>query len=102
MPCPLPDDEIYYLAQTADPERVRRYKIIEDFLSKYSYLNPKVPDLDKIVPLPPAELPDWDGKLQWLEELEANVPPSLPNEERIEEMARQKGLDPKTGRPVNP
>ena len=23
---------------------------------------PKVPDLDDIVPLPPAPLPEWDGK----------------------------------------
>jgi len=97
-----PDDEFNYLALASDPERVRRYKIIEDFLSNYSYLNPVVPDLDDIVPLPPAELPPWDGKLQWLEEHKANVPPPLPSEARIEEMARAKGLDPKTGRPSKP
>ena len=96
---PPPENKLHYMAQAADPERVRRYNVIGDFLYRYSYLNPKVPDLDKIVPLPPAELPPWDGKLQWLEDHKANVPPPLPSEERIEEMARAKGLDPKTGRP---
>jgi hypothetical protein len=31
---------------------------------------------------------------------EANVPPSLPTDERIAEMAKTKGLDPETGRRV--
>ncbi|MBT0964169.1 DUF6396 domain-containing protein [Denitromonas iodatirespirans] len=61
-------------------------------------MTPKVLDLDCIAPLPPAELPEWDGKLEWLEAHEANVPPPLPSEERITEMAREKGLDPSTGR----
>ena len=52
------------------------------------------------MPLPPAKLPPWDGKFKWLEEHKANVPPPLPPEKRIEEMARAKGLDPKTGRPI--
>jgi TPR repeat protein len=95
---PPPENELIYLGQQKDPERVRRYKIIEKVLSDYSYLNPKVPEIDKIVPLPPAKLPPWDGKLQWLEEHKANLPPPLPTEERITEMARAKGLDPMTGR----
>ena len=36
--------------------------IIWNYLAKYDYLQPKVPDLDEIVPLPPAKLPKWDGK----------------------------------------
>jgi TPR repeat protein len=95
---PATDNRLYYLGQQRDPERVSRYKIIAKVLSDYSYLNPKVPEIDKIVPLPPAKLPPWDGKLQWLKEHEANVPPPLPSEARIEEMARAKGLDPATGR----
>lgn len=90
-----------YLGQTQpDPERARRYRVISEFLSNYDYLGPKVPEIDAIVPLPPAKLPAWDGKFKWLEEFKADVPPPLPFEKRIEEMARAKGLDPKTGRPA--
>ena len=91
----------FYMGQTqTDPERARRYEIIWKFLSDYDYLDPKVPEIDEIVPLPPAKLPPWDGKFKWLEEYKANVPPPLPSEKRIEEMARAKDLDPKTGRPI--
>jgi hypothetical protein len=93
-----PDAVLFYLGQAKDEERARRYKIISDFLSDYSYLSPKVPEIDDIVPLPPAKLPPWDGKLKWLEAHKANVPPPLPTEERIAEMAKAKGLDPATGR----
>lgn len=93
--------ELGYMGQIqADPERARRYKIIGDFLSDYDYLDPKVPEIDEIVPLPPAKLPPWNGKFKWLEEFNANVPPPLPSEQRIAEMARAEGLDPKTGRPL--
>ncbi len=94
------EDEMYYLGQQEDEERARRYEIISDFLSSYSYLNPKVPEIDEIVPLPPAKLPAWDGTFQWLKAHKANVPPPLPTEERINEMAKAKGLDPATGRPL--
>jgi TPR repeat protein len=91
-----------YLGQSkADPERARRYKVIGKMLSDYDYRDPKVPEIDSIVPLPPAKLPPWDGKLQWLEAHKANVPPPLPTEERIAQMAHAKGLDPKTGRAVS-
>ena len=94
------DDPIYDLGQVIDPERQERYEKVWKFLADYSYLNPKVPELDTIAPLPPAKLPPWDGKFKWLEEYEANVPPPLPTEERIAQMAKAKGLDPKTGRRV--
>ncbi|MBN6070687.1 sel1 repeat family protein, partial [Aggregatibacter actinomycetemcomitans] len=53
-----------------DSERAHRYKIIGDYLYNKDYLKPKVPDLDEIVPLPPAPLPAWDGKIafqRWFE-----------------------------------
>jgi len=93
-------DEIYRLDQPVDPERERRYKKISDFLSDYEYLNPTVPEINEIVPLPPAKLPPWDGKFKWLEEHKANIAPPLPAQERIAEMARARGLDPKNGRPL--
>ena len=99
---PTSDDRLYFLGQQKDEERFRRYKAINQILFDYSYLNPKVPEIDEIVPLPPAKLPAWDGKLQWLTEHEANVPPPLPTEERIKEMAKAKNLDPSTGRPLPP
>ena len=88
------------LGQPADAERERRYEAISDFLHRYDYLNAAVPEIDTIVPLPPAPLPAWNGKFQWLQAHEANVPPPLPTEQRIAEMARAKGLDPMTGRPA--
>ena len=97
---PASDDRLYYLGQHKDPERARRYEAIGDFLGDYSYLNPKVPEIDAIVPLPPAKLPSWDGTFKWLKDHQANVPPPLPTEERIREMATAKNLDPETGRPL--
>jgi uncharacterized protein len=93
-------DEMDRLEQPVDVEREGRYRQTFKFLSAYEYLSPTVPEIDEIVPLPPAKLPPWDGKFKWLEEHKANVPPPLPSEERIAEMARAKGLDPKTGRPL--
>ena len=97
---PPASDEMYYLGQAKDPERVRRYAAIDDFLLSYDYLGPKVSEIDEIVPLPPARLPKWDGSFQWLKAHEANVPPPLPSEARMAAMARAKGLDPETGRPL--
>ena len=79
---PEPGDRLYYLAQQKDPERARRYKQIAKILSNYSYASPTVPEINDIVPLPPALLPEWDGKLKWLEEREANVPPPKPSADR--------------------
>ncbi|MGC0152958.1 SEL1-like repeat protein [Chromobacterium vaccinii] len=83
-----------------DDERRRRYLVIMGVLSDYSYANPKVPELDDIVPFPPAKLPPWDGKLKWLEDFKANVAPEKPSEALISKLAAAKGLDPKTGRPL--
>ncbi|WP_433770621.1 DUF6396 domain-containing protein [Pseudomonas putida] len=95
---PEPNDRLNYLGQKEDLERADRYEKIWKILSGYSYANPKVPEINEIVPLPPAELPAWDGKLQWLEHRLANVPPEKPSEALIHQLAKDKLLDPATGR----
>ena len=47
-----------------DPGRAQRYMVLSDAL----YTNPdlRFPNLDKVLPLPPAELPMWDGNKQTL------------------------------------
>lgn len=67
---------------------------------RYSYANPKVPEINEIVPLPPAKLPPWNGRLKWLEERQAELAPSTPSEALIERLAKDKGLDPGTGKPL--
>ncbi|MGH8382470.1 SEL1-like repeat protein [Pseudomonas sp.] len=95
-----PSDELLYLGQQEDLERAERYEKIWRVLANYSYASPKVPEINKIVPLPPAKLPAWDGKLQWLEERLANVPPPKPSEALIRKLAKARQLDPATGRPL--
>ncbi|MEX5685913.1 SEL1-like repeat protein [Pseudomonas silesiensis] len=97
---PQPDDWLYYLGQQEDLERAERYKKIWRILANYSYANPTVPEINEILPLPPAQLPPWNGKLQWLEARLANVPPQKPNEALIHQLAEAKSLDPATGRPL--
>jgi hypothetical protein len=97
---PEPTDELYYLALEEDLERVERYKTIWRILARYSYAHPKVPEINDILPLPPAKLPPWNGKLQWLEAREANVPPEKPSPELIRRLTHDLKLDPATGRPM--
>ncbi|WP_434086306.1 DUF6396 domain-containing protein [Pseudomonas solani] len=97
---PSPADTAYYLGQEKDLERAERYQTIWRILARYSYASPKVPEINEILPLPPAKLPPWDGKLQWLEERKANLPPPKPSEALISQLARDKHLDPATGRPT--
>lgn len=97
---PAPTNELYYLGQRKDSERTQRYKIIGKILSNYSYSNPSVPEINNIVPLPPAPLPAWDGKIKWLEDRKANIPPTKPSEALIEKLAKDKQLNPETGRPL--
>ncbi|BBH45738.1 sel1 repeat family protein [Pseudomonas sp. KU43P] len=89
-----------YYAQEVDPARAERYKAIWSTLADYSYADPKVPEINEIVPLPPAKLPPWDGKLQWLEARLANIPPEKPSEALIHKLAKEKVLDPATGKPM--
>jgi hypothetical protein len=97
-----PDDRLYYLAVPNDPERSHRYELIGKFLDRNEGLNPKVPDVDQIVPLPPAPLPPWDGTFQWEKEQAAAVPPQKPSDALVERLAREKNLDAATGLPVAP
>ncbi len=97
---PQPDDSLYYLGLQEDLERAERYERIWRILARYSYASPSVPEINEIVPLPPAKLPPWDGTLQWLEAREANIPPPKPSEALIRQLAKARQLDPTTGRPL--
>ncbi|MEM5310143.1 sel1 repeat family protein [Paraburkholderia sp. JHI869] len=97
-----PSDLLNYMALPVDPERSRRYKLIGDFIDNNDGLNPKVPDIDQIVPLPPAKLPEWDGTFQWQKEQDAAKPPKKPDEELVSRLAKEKNLDPATGLPLGP
>jgi uncharacterized protein len=97
---PEPTNRLSYLGQQKDSERSRRYEAIWNILADYSYAHPTVPEINDIVPLPPAPLPEWDGKLKWLEAREANIPPEKPDEALIARLAKKKHLNPATGRPL--
>ncbi|MBV7479675.1 DUF6396 domain-containing protein [Pseudomonas sp. PDM31] len=96
---PPASNELNYLALQQDDERVVRYNKISDFLTRHEHLGAKMPDLDDIVPLPPATLPDWDGTFQWKRERDSAVP-IIPSAELIEKLSAEKGLDPATGLPL--
>ncbi|EPM80276.1 Sel1 repeat-containing protein [Pseudomonas syringae pv. actinidiae ICMP 19072] len=68
---PPPKEELYYLGLDLDKERSDRYRLISKFLQKNEQLGSKLPDIDSIVPLPPAKLPAWDGTFQWQKERDA-------------------------------
>ena len=91
---------LYNFALVPDEERSRRYKLIGKFIDRYEGRNPKVPDIDKIVPLPPASLPAWDGTFQWEKEFKSAKAPEMPSEALIKKLAQAKGLDPVTGLPL--
>ena len=97
---PRPENRSHYLDLQQDLERVERYKQISKVLGNYSYANPTVPEINDILPLPPAQLPEWDGKLQWLEARLANVAPQKPSEALIRELAEAQGLETATGKPT--
>ncbi|AKF53794.1 TPR repeat, SEL1 subfamily [Pseudomonas syringae pv. syringae HS191] len=97
---PEPSDEYYYLALDKDEERVARYDKISNFLVRHEHLGAKIPDLDDIVPLPPAPLPEWDGTFKWKRDRDSAAPPSPPSEELIQRIAAEKNLAPATGMPL--
>ena len=99
---PPSSNQLYYLALPHDPERSRRYKRIGRFIDSHDGLNPQVPDIDQIVPLPPAKLPEWDGTFQWQKEQDAAKPPQKPDEGLVARLAKEKNLDPATGLPLAP
>ena len=90
------DNRLDFLDLALDEERSRRYDIIWNYLAKYDYLQPKVPDLDEIVPLPPAKLPKWDGKIAFQRWYEGEAPPK-PSEALMQKLANQAGLRVDTG-----
>ncbi|WP_233127076.1 DUF6396 domain-containing protein, partial [Rodentibacter sp. Ppn85] len=106
-PNTTPDNQLDYLGLKADKERSRRYEIITNYLDDNNYLQPKVPDLDEIVPLPPAPLPEWDGKIAFQRWYEGDAPPK-PSEALMLKLANQagvrvdNGLDLETGLPKKP
>ena len=87
-----------FLDVETDEERARRYGIIDSYLSTYDFMSPTVPDLDDIVPLPPAPLPEWDGKIAFQRWVEGDEPPK-PSDELIKKLADKAGLNVKTGLP---
>ncbi|WP_454766920.1 SEL1-like repeat protein [Cupriavidus campinensis] len=95
-----PEGDMYYLGVLRDPERASRYRAIREFFRRNDGRNPKVPDIDKIVPLPPAKLPPWDGTFQWQKEQDAAEPPPKPSDELIQRLCKAKNLDPATGLPI--
>ena len=101
------EGDMDFLNLSEDPERARRYEIIWKYLAYKDYLQPKVPDLDDIVPLPPAKLPEWDGKIAFQRWFEGEAPPK-PDEALVRRLAWQAGLngdtglDEKTGMPKKP
>ena len=97
---PPASNELYYLAVAQDQERVKRYRAIGKFIDRYDGRNPQVPDIDKIVPLPPAPLPAWDGTFEWEKEFKSAKAPEMPSEALIKKLAQAKGLDPLTGLPL--
>ncbi|WGS51346.1 sel1 repeat family protein [Paraburkholderia sp. D15] len=97
---PPSSDRLTYLALPSDPERARRYREIEHFIRSNDGNNPKIPDIDKIVPLPPAQLPPWDGNFLWQKQRDAAALPVKPSDELVEQMAKAKALDPVTGLPL--
>ena len=93
------NNKIDYLALKPDAERQMRYEKIALYLSDNDYLNPTLHDLDQIVPLPPAKLPPWDGKIEFQRWYEGASPPK-PSDELVQRLAEQAGLDWQTGLPL--
>lgn len=83
-----------------DTERAKRYRQIAHYLSSHAYLEPElnVMDLDEIAPLPPAPLPEWDGKIA-IQRFVEGAPPAKPSDELVRRLAEQAGLDAATGLP---
>ncbi|WP_206950602.1 DUF6396 domain-containing protein [Trinickia acidisoli] len=97
---PPPSDRMNFLGLPDDQARSDRYLKIRRFIEQNDGRSPKVPDIDKIVPLPPASLPAWDGTFQWDKEQTKVKPPEKPSSDLVNRMAQDKHLDPATGLPL--
>jgi hypothetical protein len=84
-----------------DKERARRYDVLASFLTNKQYVHPRILNIDKIVPLPPAALPEWDGTILWEDDVKKLAGAEKPSEALLSRMAQQKGLNPRTGLPVS-
>lgn len=95
-------DEEMDLGVAPDSERAERYGRILELFQGYEWGLPKVPDIDKIVPLPPVKLPPWDGTFEWekAHEAERASPPPKPSDELIARLCKEKNLDRATGLPI--
>ena len=97
---PPPSDRVYYIGLSNDPQRSDRYRKIRKFFERNDGRNPTLPDIERIVPLPPAPLPAWDGTFQWEKEQAAAKPPEKPSDDLVNRLAKEKHLDPATGLPL--
>ncbi|NAS99823.1 hypothetical protein CU664_25080 [Pseudomonas syringae pv. actinidifoliorum] len=97
---PSSPEDLYYMQLKTDNERSNRYLAISKFLQKNEQLGPKLPDIDSIVPLPPAKLPAWDGTFQWQKERDAKTAPDKPDDTLLKRLSKEKNLDPATGLPL--
>ncbi|TFE47217.1 sel1 repeat family protein [Paraburkholderia dipogonis] len=69
------------LVDQADKARAERYSQLGNALEHYQG-RLKLPNLDKVLPLPPAPLPKWDGNKQTLiDAAKAVIPPAKPKSE---------------------
>ncbi len=65
------------LAESIDKARAQRYREIIRYLDWYGPRY-KLPNLDKVIPLPPAELPYWDGNRDTLIDAAKGIIPLPP------------------------
>ncbi|RKT99306.1 sel1 repeat family protein [Burkholderia sp. Nafp2/4-1b] len=84
------------LAPRVDKDRAERYSKIGDALEHYQG-RLKLPNLDKVLPLPPASLPKWDGDVKTLiDAAKAVTPPvkkgSISTREGRERMPEGEGV----------
>ncbi|CAN0627462.1 Sel1 repeat family protein [Burkholderia multivorans] len=77
------------LAERVDKARAERYSKIGDALEHYQG-RLKLPNLDKVLPLPPAPLPKWDGNVKTLIDAAKAVtpPPRKDTQSSLEGRAR--------------
>ena len=58
------DDGEADVGNAKDPIRAQRYRAISEYLRHHP--DTRLPNLDRVLPLPPAKLPTWDGEAESL------------------------------------
>ncbi|EIF32907.1 Sel1 repeat protein [Burkholderia sp. Ch1-1] len=84
-----------------DKARAERYGKISDILAWYEGTL-KLPNLDKVLPLPPAALPKWDGDVQTLIDAAKAVTPPPPTSPAHSPQSEPHAALTKTGLPPQP